>query len=571
MISRFELKNIALVDYAEIDFCEGVNILSGETGSGKSVILDSINFVLGAKADKSMIRYGTDECSATVTFSLSKNHSVHGILKNLEIDDDTLVISRRYNMDGRGNIKVNGQTVTAGMLKQITSRLVDVHGQSEHFSLLKEEEQLLVLDNYHVERIDAVKTEAQPLLSRLEAVNSEIRSLGGNESERAIRLDILKFQISEIESAALYDGEEEELLAKRQRIVNAEKIVSSLNSAYAALSEDNGAVDSLRSACHSIAGISSLANEYESARSRLDSASIEIEDVCDEIKDLIDGFDFDKEEAERVEERLELIKKLKKKYGKSVAEIFSFLSNAQAEYDKIVNFDKLGEKLVKEKTEIKEKLYAVFTRLRGLREAAACEFAANIETELGELGMAKAKFSVQFNEFPSFESFGDSYTSSGPDAVEFMFSANLGEPLKPLAKIISGGEISRFMLAVRTQTAKAQDISTFIFDEIDSGISGVIASVVAEKFAKIALDKQIIAITHLPQIACMSDNSLLIEKIEESGKTKTIVRNLSKTERVKEITRLVGGSAESKAAVAHAHEMISQADTFKKNIKKKSS
>ena len=400
MISRFELKNIALVDYAEIDFVNGVNILSGETGSGKSVILDSINFVLGAKADKSMIRYGTDECSATVTFNLEKNHPVHKILKDLDIDEDTLVIFRKYNKDGKGNIKVNGLTVTAGTLKQITSKLVDVHGQSEHFSLLKEEEQLSVIDNYFVDEITDIKEKSLPLIARLDAVNSQLRSLGGNESERAIRIDILKFQINEIENASLECGEEEELVQLRSRIVNAEKIINALNSAYSALNEENGAIDAINTARHSVGGVASFDAEYDKIYTRIDECAIEVEDVADSIKGCLDAFDFDKEEAERVEERLEVIKRLKKKYGKDIPEILKFLENAQEEYDRLINFDKLGEKLLVEREQVKKQLYSVFTDLRKKREEASKDFCVNVENELKELGMAKAvqasKFQILF-------------------------------------------------------------------------------------------------------------------------------------------------------------------------------
>ncbi len=570
MLTRFELKNIALVDYAEIDFGSGVNILSGETGSGKSVILDSINFVLGAKADKSMIRYGTTECTACATFSLQESHPAREILKELDVDDDTLIIYRKYNLDGKGVIKVNGQTVTANMLKRITSHLVDVHGQSEHFSLLKEEEQLAVIDNYYIGQISAIKNEILPAISEFDKINAKIRSLGGNERERAVRQDILKFQIEEIENATLYDGEEEELLIKRQKIINAEKIMNALNAAYSVLSQESGATDLVGSAYYNLGQISALGSEFEKIYTRLDSVSIEIEDIAENIKENLDSFDFDKNEADRIEDRLDTIKRLKKKYGKNIKEVLEYLDAAVEEYDKLLNFDKLSGTLVSEKEEKKNQLYKLFTKLSSIRKKAAEEFSLNVVTELRELGMSKAVFSVEFNDFPSFEDLPETFTVNGLDTVEFMFSANLGEPLKPLAKIISGGEISRFMLAVRTQTAKAQNISTFIFDEIDSGISGVIASVVAKKFAKIALDKQIIAITHLPQIACMADNALLIEKIEDHGKTKTIVRNLKKDERIKEITRLVGGNADSKAAVAHANEMINQAMEFKLKLNKNS-
>ena len=569
MLSKFELENIALVDHAEIDFVSGVNILSGETGSGKSVILDSINFVLGAKADRSMIRYGTDECMATVTFTLEADHPVHALLEEFQADDDTLIIFRRYNADGRGVIKVNGVSVTANMLKRITSRLVDVHGQSEHFSLLKQEEQLSVIDNYHSDKILPIKESLLPVISDFNAVNARLRALGGNESERAIRSDILKFQISEIESAELYDGEEEEILRKRQRIINSEKIIDALRSAYSALKEEAGAVDAIGSASHCVGQISSLDEEYSKISDRLESSAIEIEDISECIKNCLDSFDFDEEEAERVEQRSETVKRLKKKYGGSIKEILEFLQSAREEYERLCDYDALSAEFLKKKSEYKKKIYELFSALRNARVAASEEFSKNVEKELGELGMGKASFSVEFSPFPSFEELGDTFTADGVDTVEFMFSANLGEPRKPLAKIISGGEISRFMLAVHTQTAKAQAVSTFIFDEIDSGISGAIASVVAEKFAKIATEKQIIAITHLPQIACMADNSLLIEKREVDGKTKTFVRNLSKEERVTEIIRLVGGTTLSSAAAAHAKEMISSADKFKKSVKAK--
>lgn len=567
MLSRFELKNIALVDSAEIEFTDGVNILSGETGSGKSVILDSINFVLGAKADRSMIRYGTDECSATATFILPDDHPVHEVLKELEVDEDTLIISRKYNSDGRGSIKVNGTSVTANMLRRITSRLVDVHGQSEHFSLLKEEEQLAVIDAYKKDETDRIKAGLAPLIARLGEINSSIRRLGGNESERAVRQDILTFQINEIKSASLEEGEEENLLRKHRIFVNAEKIINALGAARSAISDENGAADVISSAYHSVMQIASLDADYDKLGSRLEAAAIELDDISESIADILGALEYDEEEAARIDERLNLINKLKKKYGSDIGEILRFLASAEDELDKLVNSDKVREKLTAEKAKIKHEIYRGIVELSKVRRDSAKEFADGVVGELHELGMAKARFEVGFSDPPSEEELPDGITQEGTDAVEFMFSANLGEPLKPLAKIISGGEISRFMLAVRTQTAAAHSVSTFIFDEIDAGISGVIASVVAEKFVRIALDKQIIAITHLPQIACMADNALLIEKKEEDGKTRTVVRNISGDERVGEITRLVGGSSSSAAAVAHAGEMIAAAEAFKKKLR----
>ena len=564
MLKSLKIKNVALIDEADIGFSSGLNILSGETGSGKSVIIDALNFVLGAKADKTMITYGQPSCSVCAEFDITDNIAVKNAAEELSLDcdDDVLIINRRFFADGKGDIKVNGNAVTAGMLKKLTFLLVDIHGQSEHFYLLKESNQLDAIDNFCGDKLTEIKERIKSVYGGYKAVLDALENLGGDESSRAVKLDILAFQIDEIEKADLKEGEEEELIALRKKLLNQEKIISAVSGAAEALNGEGGATDTLQSALHALRSVAAFGVEYEALSERLDSARCEIEDIYETLSGM-SSEDFDEGWLEETEERLELIKKLKNKYGGSIGEIYEYLEKSRAEYDRLLHFDELSVTYRKQKAEIEEKLHSLYKEMRVLREKAASEFSESVVRELSELGMVRALFEIGFSEFPEMDKCD--FNSVGPDKLEFMFSANAGEPLKPLAKIISGGEISRFMLAVKT-AAKTHAVSTFVFDEIDAGISGKIAAIVAEKFAKIAKNVQVLAITHLPQISAMGDNSLLIYKTEEDGRTRTHVKTLTREDKVKEITRLVGGDENSHAAKEHAAEMIARAEEYKKAL-----
>lgn len=564
MLKSLKIKNVALIDEAQIDFSEGLNILSGETGSGKSVIIDALNFVLGAKADKTMITYGENSCAVVAEFDISDNSEAKAAAEEIaDCEEDVLIINRRLFADGKGDIKVNGTAVTAGMLRKITAFLVDIHGQSEHFYLLKESNQLDLIDKFCSEELSVYKTEMKSVFSEYKHITDVLEDLGGDEGSRAVRLDILRFQIDEIEKAELKENEEDELLAARKKLLNQEKIFSAINNASDALNGEGGALDTLQGALHSLRSVAAFGGEFESLCDRLDSARCEIEDIYETLGDL-SSEDFDEHSLEEIEDRLELIKKLKNKYGGSIEAVFAYLEKSKAEFDKLTHSDELSVEYKKQKEKLEVELYALYKKISALRRKIAEEFSQNVVSELSELGMGKARFSIEFAALPEKEEC--TYNSVGLDKLEFMFSANAGEPLKPLAKIISGGEISRFMLAVKT-AAKAHTVSTFVFDEIDAGISGHIAFVVAKKFAKIAKSVQVLAITHLPQISAMSDNSLLIYKTEEEGRTRTHVNRLGKEEKVKELTRLVGGDENSPAALEHAKNMLKQAEEYKNNLK----
>lgn len=557
MLRTLYLKNVALVDEAEIAFSEGLNVLSGETGAGKSVILDSIDFVLGAKADKGMIRSGQSECSVRAEFSCDPE-LLRPVLEELDLEEsDTLLIVRRLNADGRSSLRVNGCPMTAAMLRKLTSRLVDVHGQSEHFFLLKEANQLRLLDQIAGTR--EAREKVGELLKERRALQEKLSSLGGDEGERERRADILRFQIEELENAALKEGEEEELLALRTKYQNAEKILGGLKTVRDALLSDGGAADAVNIAHRGLLSIVRY-GDYDALSERLENALAELEDIGETAESLAEELDIDEREAERVENRLDEIRSLKKKYGGSVEEALSFLARAREELSLLENSAEECEKLRVRLENNSALLYATCRKLTELRKAGAEGFTERVVGELRTLNIPSARFEIAFE--PYSEEDLPRVNSDGLDRVRFLFSANAGEPPKELGKIISGGEMSRFMLAVKAQLSSLGSIGTYIFDEIDAGIGGKTARVVAEKFSAIARSTQIIAVSHLAQIAAFADREFLIEKQEAEGRTFSRIRLLGEEERREELVRLLGGDR-SESALRHADELLESARAYK--------
>lgn len=556
MLYRLQIKNIALIDEAEIEFDEKLNVLSGETGSGKSVILDSINFVLGSKADKSMIRFGEQEASVRAEFIVDQNSAAAERMRELDIETDgVIIIFRKFNLDGKNSIKVNGNTVTSSMLKSITQRLVDVHGQSEHFFLLSEENQLNVIDGICGGECLRLKSLLSSLLSEKRNCQMKLKSFGGDEKERERKLDLLNYQIKEIEDAEVKPGEYEELKNRQLILANTEKIFSALNAVHSLLSDDGGCIDGISGAKHYINGISGFDNEYEQVADRLENLYVETNDIAETLSELADNLTFDEGEAQTVDNRLTILKNLRKKYGADESQILEYLENAREQYDALSDSANTVSLLENEIAECDDKIYETCLKLTETRQVAADKFCKSVTEELKTLNIKDAKFEVLFNKYD--RNSADLNSVQGSDRICFMFSANKGEPLKPLSKVISGGEMSRFMLAIKTQLKNINGISTYIFDEIDSGISGFTAKTVAEKFIGISRDTQIIAVSHLPQICAASSAHFLIYKCEESGKTITKVKKLSEEEKIDEIVRLTG-SVNSEIARKNAAEIIKQ-------------
>ncbi len=558
MLKLLHIKNIALISDVNVEFEDGLNILSGETGAGKSIIIDSLNFVLGERADKSLIRFGEDKAVVEAVFENYLTENVKVYLENQGIDaEEVLILRRQMTSQGKNECRINGGLVTLSTLRGLTELLADIHGQHEHQSLLKTEKHLELLDAYAENGVLKTKRNVAELYHTLKSYENELDSFG-RDADRDRRLDLLKYQIDEIEEAELSDSDEEDkLLAERKRFRNAEKITSSLVESHSVLDgyDSRSVVADVNTARQLLLQISDYDDEIGELCDRLESVKIELKDIADTVESLSDANRFDEARLDFIEKRLAKIRNLKKKYGSTLSEIKAFYDDVVSEYDKLSNSE---ERVAELKTLIEncsEKLQSECEKLSEQRKKAAKKFEKEICGELKDLGMGSSTFAVSFESILP--------TAAGADKVEFLISPNVGEPLKELAKIISGGEMSRFMLALKNITARLDGISTMVFDEIDTGISGNIAQVVAEKLYNIAVDRQVIAVTHLPQLASMADLHYLIEKSVSGGKTLTRLIGLKGEDEIKEIARLVGGNSYSDYAVLHATEMKNHADAYK--------
>ena len=563
MLCQLSIENIALIDKLELELKNGLNILSGETGAGKSIIIDSLNFVLGERADKSLIRFGTDKASVEAVFEDYLTPSIKDCLDDLGIEaEDVLILRRKMSADGKNECRINGRISTLSALKSLTELLVDIHGQHEHQSLLKSTNHIKLLDKLGEKKIATVKGEVEKNFDDYTSLKKEFLRFG-NADERERKLDILSFQIDEIEKADVKDGEEDELLSARKRIRNMEKIISALEGAKNLLDgyDSQSVSASIKNANSLLNTISSYDENIVPIVDRLDSCKVAITDISETLSDMLQKLDFDSRSAEQIEERLEVVRTILRKYGGSYESLQKFYEEATKEAQTLSNATERVERL---ETEIKvaaEKLFASAKELSQERRKIADKFEKDITKELCDLGMGGSTFKVEIDTTDDV----DQISANGADSVEFMISPNVGEPLKPLAKIISGGEMSRFMLAFKNILAGVDDIGTMVFDEIDTGISGNISQVVSEKMCNISRARQVIAVTHMPSLASMADNHYLISKSTENGKTLTHVDLLK--DDTDEVARLIGGNDYSIYAVPHAKEMKANAQRYKDSLK----
>lgn len=564
MLAQLTIENIALIDKLELDLKNGLNILSGETGAGKSIIIDSLNFVLGERADKSLIRYGTDYAIVQAVFEEYVTPSVSEYLDDIGIEcEDVLIIRRKMSVDGKNECRINGRVSTLSILKGLTELLVDIHGQHEHQSLLKSANHIKLLDDIGAAKIADVKQDVAKKHTRYVALKREL-SRFGDESERERKLDILSFQIDEIEKADVKDGEEDELLQARKRIRNMEKIMSALSDAKNTLDGyDSSSVSaSIKNSSNLLGTISSYDDTVAPLIDRLDDAKIEIKDIADTLSDMLERLDFDARSAEKIEERLEVVRNILHKYGGNFDNLQTFYEDAKKEAELLTGASQTVEDLQVEIEKAKSGLQKSARKLTELRQEVANKFECDITRELKDLGMGGSTFKVDFVTTDDV----DQISANGADTIEFLFSANVGEPMKPLAKIISGGEMSRFMLAFKNIVAGVDGIGTMVFDEIDTGISGNISAVVSEKMCNISRDRQVIAVTHMPSLAAMADNHYLIAKSTENGKTLTHINLLE--DDTDEVARLIGGNDYSQFAVPHAKEMKAWSERYKQSLAK---
>jgi DNA repair protein RecN (Recombination protein N) len=562
MILSLKIKNIALISDLSLEFTEGLNILSGETGAGKSIIIDSLNFVLGDRADRGLIRHGETCASVTVTFSAQAHLSQ--ILKDNGIDDDEIyVVTRTMQEGGRGECRINGSLINLSLLKKIVTQLVDIHSQHEHQSLLQEANHILILDNYCKEINKRKEVFKNSVFNYKTAIN-ELKSFA-DADVRARQIDILGYQIAEIEKANLTQGEEEKLTAERHKLLNFQKYSDNLSSALSFMKGDGGlgGLSSLNAAKKDIALAARYDETLNDLNDRLDSVSIELSDIVDTVYSVLKDSKSDSFTLEKTEKRLDEIRKIKKKFGGDIQSAENFLATARAELDRLMQAESRIEELNADIENYAKKVVFEAKTLNKLRFDAAEAFAKAIVKHLIELGMESATFKAEV-DFPKTDAeILEKANDQGADTVRFLISPNKGEPLKPLAKIASGGEMSRFMLGLKNITAELENINTLIFDEIDTGISGRIAKVVACKLFNIAKSRQVLAVTHLPQLACMADTHYLISKTELHGKTLTNVTRLNNEQSLNEIMRLAGSATNSAAGLQNAKELKNWANEYK--------
>ncbi|MBR6013233.1 MAG: DNA repair protein RecN [Selenomonadaceae bacterium] len=562
MLKNLSVQNFALIENAELEFGEGLNILTGETGAGKSILIDALGAVLGSRITSSQIRAGCENLRVEAVFFLSKNSAAHKILSELEIDDEeeNLIITRKFSRAGKSFIVVNGSHVTLSTLKKIGATLVDIHGQNENLALLREESIYNLIDSTD-EKISAVKTEYQKLFRSWSSQVRILEEKRQKKSDNEQKLDMLKWQEQEISQADLKIGEDEELENEIKKLSHAEKISENISAACNLLGDsDFDILTALAKVEKNLDEVLKFDDKLNSARKLLEDAEISLREVYDDVRNYADETEFSPELLDSLHARMDVIFKLKKKYGDSVEKILERLENIRTEIFEIENFDSDLETLQKliEKLEGQTKKRA--ENLFKLRQNSAENLSAEIEKEIQRLGMEKAKFKIEVQTVEKF-------SANGSDKADMIFSANVGEEMQSLSKVVSGGELSRVALAIKTISAGREDsASTMVFDEIDTGLGGTTAKVVAECIAKVSRSKQVLCVTHLAQIACMADTHLHISKSDDDERTVTEIKILENTDRVKEISRMASGE-ETSASIKNAATMISSAQKIKNSIK----
>lgn len=553
MLSNLQIENIAVIKSASIDFENGFNVMTGETGAGKSIVIDSLNAILGERTSRELIRSGADSASVCAEFQ-NVGDNVKNELEKLGIEkDDTLIVSRKLTPDGKNVCRINGMPATVSMLKALGVQLVNIHGQLDNQSLLSPETHCSFIDKLAGSGREL--NEFKELYSLYIKKENELKSLNTDVNEKNRRLDILNYQIEEIQKADIRPGEKDELTEKLGFLRNAEKVLDLLHTAYAALNGDGempGAADVAADAASKLLSAADYSSDFTETANGVNDAAINLSAYTEELRDKIYSLDYDPNETERAEERLDVIYRLSQKYGDSEEDILAYLENAEKERDALSFSDERAEQLRAETEKAYNEALAAAKKLSEIRIEAGKKFSADVERELAFLDMPSVKFIVN-------DSVGELY-ENGIDNIEFLLSANAGEEPKPLSKIASGGELSRIMLAIKCVLSELDDIDTLIFDEIDSGVSGRAALKIAAKMKELSKTHQVICVTHLAQIAAFADEHKLISKEEKDGRTYTCIASLDYNGRKYELARIMGGLTVTQSILNSAEELLLSAE-----------
>lgn len=562
MLQSLYLENIALIEKLGIELFPGFNVLTGETGAGKSIIIDAVNFVLGERTSRDLIRNGAARAKVEAVFSLNEGDAAFAALDvlGIEYDGNELILSRELSAAGRNACRVNGTLVPVASLKSVSDTLVDIHGQHEHQALLDAENHISYLDAYcHAESLPIIE-KIDAIVSRRNELMLKRNSGFSSEREREREMDMLRYQIEEIASANLEAGEEERLNAEKTVLLNAERIRTALETAHMALSgaEEGSALSAIDTARRSMRDIAALNKDYEALGDKIEELYYAAEDISFVLRDTSENVESDMQRLEEIEQRLKLISDLKRKYGRTVEDVIDFGKDAGTKLNELENAEALAAELDAKLDKLKAEYNVAADELSKVRRAAGDRLKRDVLNELKDLGMAKAMFDVALSDAS-----GGEPRKGGRETAEFMLSANPGEPLKPLEKVASGGELSRIMLCFKSIFADNDRVPTLIFDEIDTGISGRTAAVVGEKMLGIAKKHQVICVTHLAQIAALADAHLMVRKYDDGKNTFVETRQLNEEEKVQRIAQMMDGESDSPSALTHARELIARADKIK--------
>ncbi|MGG7077655.1 DNA repair protein RecN [Clostridium sardiniense] len=561
MLVQLNIKNFALIEEISIDLGEGFNILSGETGAGKSILIDAIDYVLGGKFSKDLIRTGESRTRVEAIFDI-KDSKLFDVLNELEIEfDDILIISRETLLSGKSIIKVNGKSLIVNQLRRIREKLLDIHGQHQNQSLLQKSSHVNYLDSYIGEKIENELDKFLILREALLKTREKIKNINGNK-DRDKLVDYIKFQIEDIEKGKLKIGEEEDLKEEYNMLSNAEKITLAISNSYNFLNgmESSSVLDSLSKVISELTSVEEHLLKIKEKREVIEEAFYNIEEASRELRDMSDDIQYDEEELARINERLFTINSYKKKYGGSVELVISNYNDLKKQYEELVHAEEIIKELEEKEKEIFAKMKKVGEKISSIRKSYSKELEDKILSELSYVGLDKSRMNILIEP-------QDDFNEKGFDDVTFMISTNPGEPLKSLEKVLSGGELSRIMLALKCVFADKDDIPTLIFDEIDTGISGQVGQRVGEKMYQVSKNHQVLCITHLPQIAILSDHHYFVSKEVKNEKTFTKIRLLSIDEKIYQVATMLGGDSVTNATLENVREMFENSNTKKTELK----
>ena len=563
MLQELSIRNFAIIDDLTVSFSDGLTVLTGETGAGKSIIIDAVHLLAGGRGSLEFIRHGARKAELGGLFQVADDsHPIYAKLEEagLEAEEGTIILRRDLNDNGKSVCRINGKLVPLSVLRDIGGSLIDIHGQHENQELMDEKHHINLLDYFAHDELKDIKEEYGRLYQAYRELKREVQALNLDEQRTAQRIDLYQFQINELEEAALQVDEEEKLLEERRRLMNFHKIFERANMAYEAISGDGNGLDYIGNAMNALEDIVELDANFKESSETVASSFYALQDAAFQIKNVLDDLEFDPERMNEVEHRLAQYQAMKRKYGTTVEEILAYHAKIEEELMQLINRDETIQQSEKQLRDMEKQLHAFAGQLTAIREENAQRLSDAIMNELRVLHMEKAKFIVKFEQLEQFD-------ANGKDDIAFYISTNVGEPPKSLPKIASGGELSRIMLALKTIFSSSTGITSIIFDEVDTGVSGRVAQAIAEKISDISVNSQVLCISHLPQVAAMADQHYYIKKQVEDDRTFTTVSEIRGEERIEEVSRMMSGAEITDLTLQHASELIEMARLRKMEIK----